>query len=63
MQAGIATQVYYATPVHRQPVYGNRYRRLHLPETERACRQVLTEQAGPTLTLVDLSITPTSTHG
>ncbi len=49
-RAGIATQVYYATPVHRQPVYGGQYRRLKLPETEKACRQVLALPIFPELT-------------
>ena len=49
-RAGIAAQVYYPTPVHRQPVYAGRYRRLKLPETEKACRQVLALPIFPELT-------------
>ena len=50
MRAGIAAQVYYATPVHRQPIYGGRYRSLHLPETEKACREALALPIFPELT-------------
>lgn len=38
---GITTQVYYSVPVHRQPVYGQTYREVSLPETERAAEEVL----------------------
>lgn len=38
---GIAAQVYYDRPVHLQPVWHGCFRRLRLPETERACREVL----------------------
>ena len=38
---GIAAQVYYDRPVHAQPIYRGRFRRVCLPETERACREVL----------------------
>ena len=47
---GIATQVYYPTPVHRQPVYGKQFTGSRLPETDRACREVLALPLFPELT-------------
>ena len=39
---GIATTVYYPTPVHLQPIYSSLgYHEGDLPASERACREVL----------------------
>ena len=40
-QRGIASRVYYPVPVHRQPLHRPAARGLVLPQTERACREVL----------------------
>jgi len=42
-QRGVGARVYYARPIHMQPVFEARdsYRGLRLPETERAAREVL----------------------
>ena len=48
---GIDARVYYPVPIHLQPVYraGPDYRDLILPETERACREVLSLPVHPAL--------------
>ena len=38
---GIASRVYYERPVHRQPLHWEIGRRFSLPQTDRACREVL----------------------
>lgn len=50
--AGIGARVYYPTPIHQQPVIQQNpiYRQLHLPETEKACRQVISLPVHPMLT-------------
>jgi len=50
-QRGIGARVYYATPIHQQPVFQARpnYQGLHLPETERAAREVLSLPVHPGL--------------
>ena len=54
---GVETGVYYPTPLHRLPSFAVR---LELPETERACREVLSLpvhpglSAGDVMTVVDL---------
>ncbi len=40
-QRGITAHIYYSIPVHRQPVYGRKYKVLSLPETDRASKEVL----------------------
>ncbi len=48
---GIATTVYYPTPIHLQPIYASlAYRQGNLPETERACQEVLSLPMYPELT-------------
>lgn len=42
--AGVETRIYYPTPVHRQPAFGLC---CELPETERACQEVLSIPAAP----------------
>ncbi len=50
-QAGIETPIYYAVPVHRQPVHrGRDYAKVRLPETDRASREVLALPIFPELT-------------
>jgi UDP-2-acetamido-2-deoxy-ribo-hexuluronate aminotransferase len=39
--AGIQSQTHYDIPVHRQPVHRKLYRKLKLPNTERASRRLL----------------------
>lgn len=45
-QRDVGTGVYYPIPVHRLPPFG---RRLDLPETERACREVVSLPVHPSL--------------
>jgi len=51
-QRGVGARVYYARPIHMQPVFAARstYHGLHLPETERASREVLSLPVHPSLT-------------
>ncbi len=51
---GIASRVYYPVPVHRQPLHRAANRGVHLPETERACREVLALPLFPELTPAEL---------
>jgi dTDP-4-amino-4,6-dideoxygalactose transaminase len=46
---GVATDVHYPVPDHRQPVHGTRFDGVSLPETERLCREVLTLPCFPEL--------------
>jgi dTDP-4-amino-4,6-dideoxygalactose transaminase len=39
---GIGSDVHYPVPDHRQPVFGPRFADVHLPHTERLCREILT---------------------
>jgi len=48
-QRGVGARVYYARPIHMQPVFAA-YHGLHLPETERASREVLSLPVHPSLT-------------
>ena len=54
LKSGVATGIYYPLPVHRQPVHGARFRSVHLPETERACRDVLALPLFPELKLAQV---------
>jgi aminotransferase EvaB len=49
-EAGIATDVHYPIPDHRQPLFGSTYVGLHLPVTEDAVERVLTLPCFPELT-------------
>ncbi|ARU03651.1 erythromycin biosynthesis sensory transduction protein eryC1 [Comamonas serinivorans] len=49
-QQGIASDVHYPVPDHRQPVFGTRFAALQLPHTERLCTQVLTLPCYPEMT-------------
>jgi dTDP-4-amino-4,6-dideoxygalactose transaminase len=51
-ERGIACGVLYPTPLHRQPAYAEPA--LSLPETERACAEVLCLPAHPAVTLADV---------
>lgn len=51
---GVATQVYYAAPVHRQPIYRKKFSSLRLPETERASRELLALPIFPELELAEV---------
>ncbi len=46
---GIASQVYYATPVHRQPLHREACRTLKLPQTDLAARSILALPVFPEL--------------
>lgn len=49
--AGVPTMVYYPYPIHLQPIYKEMgYREGQLPETERACREVVSLPIFPELT-------------
>jgi perosamine synthetase len=50
-EAGVGSGVYYPTPIHRLPSYGQD---LDLPETERACREVLSLPVHPALDPADV---------
>lgn len=56
-EQGIEARIYYATPIHREPAFerGGEYRRLELPETERACREVVSLPVHPGLTPEELA--------
>jgi dTDP-4-amino-4,6-dideoxygalactose transaminase len=50
-QRGIGTSVYYPVPIHLQPIYKRlKYKPGDLPNTERACREVLSLPMYPELT-------------
>lgn len=49
-KAGIDSAIYYPTPAHRQPLHRARFERVSLPQTERACREVLALPLFPELT-------------
>jgi len=50
-ESGIGNGVYYPTPVHRLPSFDQAS---HLPETSRACREVISIPVHPSLTQQDL---------
>ena len=51
---GIASRVYYPVPVHRQPLHRRLARGIRLPETDRACREVLALPLFPELRMEEL---------
>lgn len=48
--AGIATDIHYPIPDHRQPVWGGRFDKLSLPVAEQACNEVLSLPCFPEMT-------------
>ncbi|HEY8457158.1 MAG TPA: DegT/DnrJ/EryC1/StrS family aminotransferase [Actinopolymorphaceae bacterium] len=53
--AGIHTNVYYPTPVHRLPAYIQAYGDVRLPATERACAEVVSLPVHPALSDADIA--------
>lgn len=53
-EAGVGTGVYYPIPTHRLPSYVDRFGATDLPETERACREVISLPVHPALSSTDL---------
>lgn len=53
-QAGIETGVYYPIPLHLQPAYADQGRLEHLPQSERAAREVLALPMYPELAAADI---------
>lgn len=51
---GIGSRVYYSAPVHRQALHRSANRTTRLPETDRACKEVLALPLYPELTLPQL---------
>lgn len=51
-ERGVGARVYYARPIHQQPVFAarDRYQGLALPETERASREVISLPVHPAVT-------------
>jgi dTDP-3-amino-2,3,6-trideoxy-4-keto-D-glucose/dTDP-3-amino-3,4,6-trideoxy-alpha-D-glucose/dTDP-2,6-dideoxy-D-kanosamine transaminase len=49
-EAGVATEVHYPIPDHRQPVWNGEFGNLTLPVTERAAAQILTLPCFPEMT-------------
>ena len=54
-EAGVGTGVHYPLPTYRQRLYVELGYRDHLPETERACREVLSLPVHPSLTETELA--------
>lgn len=50
----VATEVYYPLPIHKQPLYQNLGYDDHLPNSEKAAREVLSLPLHPSLTKEDL---------
>lgn len=55
MDAGIATDIHYPIPDHRQPVWGGRFDKVSLPVAERACAEVLSLPCFPEMTDQEVS--------
>lgn len=51
---GIIARVYYPVPLHKQPLHRGANRGLRLPETEKACKEVLALPLFPELTMAEL---------
>ncbi|MCK5832124.1 DegT/DnrJ/EryC1/StrS family aminotransferase [bacterium] len=49
-ESGIGCAIYYMVPLHRQPVYGDTYKDVHLPQVDLASREVLSLPIFPELT-------------
>jgi len=54
MNKGVATEVYYPLPIHKQPLYQNLGYDDHLPNSEKAAREVLSLPVHPSLAKEDL---------
>ena len=56
-ERGVGARVYYPLPIHRQPLFQARgeYLDVHLPETEKAAREVLSLPVHPALTETERS--------
>lgn len=54
MNKGVATEVYYPLPIHKQPLYQNLGYNDHLPNSEKAAGEVLSLPVHPSLTKEDL---------
>lgn len=62
-QQGIGTGIYYPVPIHQQTYYTERLGyRLHLPEAERAAREVLSLPIHPSLSRSDLETVVTAVN-
>lgn len=51
---GVESGVYYPVPTHRLPAFAEASKGLHLPESDRACREVLSIPVHPQLRMRDL---------
>jgi perosamine synthetase len=47
---GIGAEAYYPTPIHQMPYYKENFRKINLPETEKAAKQVLSLPIHPSVT-------------
>ena len=54
LEEGIATEIYYPLPIHKQPLYQNLGYNNHLPDSEKAAREVLSLPVHASLTKEDL---------
>ena len=54
MDKGVGTEIYYPLPIHKQPLYQNSGYDDHLPNSEKAAREVLSLPVHPSLTKEDL---------
>jgi dTDP-4-amino-4,6-dideoxygalactose transaminase len=50
---GIATEIYYPRPIHKQPLYQNLGYDDHLPNSEKAAKEVLSLPVHPSLTRLE----------
>jgi dTDP-4-amino-4,6-dideoxygalactose transaminase len=51
---GVATEVYYPLPIHKQPLYQNLGYNDHLPNSEKAATEVLSLPVHPSVTCLEL---------
>ena len=54
MDKGVGTEIYYPLPIHKQPLYQNLGYNDHLPNSEKAAKEVLSLPIHPSLTKKDL---------
>ena len=54
MNKGVATEIYYPLPIHKQPLYQNSGYNDHFPDSEKAATEVLSLPVRPSLTRKDL---------